>query len=324
MAEQDRDKKRKKMDLDGDGKISPQEREIYKATQPDVVTRRELADRYQYALDVIYSNDELKQLFNRAFNDKTGQWTPEKFIAELKNTDWWKNGKYWRQAYTIENEGTDWEDQFGVAQSVVRRRAVALGVTLDDAQAKKLARQYLYEGWYDGPRSAFLDEAISGSIGETSVGTEDYVAQLRSIAWNFGVEKIVDDAWYTNAQKRLARGETTLDALTAEIREKAKSKYAPLSGAIDNGETTRSALKGYTASMADLLEVDMDKIDLDDPLLKKAWAAQNGPDGTPSTMTLFDFETEIRKDPRWKQTKNGRQSTLNVAESFLRSLGLQR
>ena len=108
------------------------------------------------------------------------------------------------------------------------------------------------------------------------------------------------------------------------MREKAKSKYAPLATAIDNGETTRSALKGYTGAMADLLELDEAKIDLDDPLLKRAWTTTNGPDGKPSTMTLFDFENEVRKDARWKSTKNGRQTTLNVAQSFLRSLGLQR
>lgn len=324
-TDQERRRKRREMDLDGDKKISPAERQVWRDSQPDQLSKSELAEQYGYALSVIYSNRQLTELFNRALKgDREGQWTTQKFVAELKSTDWWKNGKYWRQAYISQKEGTEWENDMASATKAVNMRATALGVTLDEKQAKRLATRYLYEGWYDGPRQSFLDDALSEYIGEASVGVEDYEAQLRSLAFNYGVEKTLDETWYTNAKRRLARGETTLDSLTAEVREKAKSKYAPLAGAIDNGETTRSALKGYTSSMADLLELDETKIDLDDPLLKRAWTTVNGLDGTPGTMTLFDFENEIRKDGRWKSTKNGRQTTLNVAQSFLRSLGLQR
>jgi hypothetical protein len=322
-TDKERAKKRKEMDLDGDGTITPQERQLWKASQPDTLSKKELASRYDFALSVIYSNDELRKLFEQAMNAKKGQWTADKFKAELRNTKWWKNGKYWRSAYISQKEGVEWKNDMAGATKAVRDRATSLGVTLNDNQLKRLATRFLYEGWYDGPRQSFLDEALARFIGDKSVGTEDYQAQLRSLAWNYGVEKVLDDAWYVNAQKRLARGETTIDALSAEIREKAKSKYAPLAGAIDNGETTRSALKGYTTAMADLLELDESKIDIDDPLLKRAWAANNGPDGTPSTMTLYDFEREVRRDERWKSTKNGRKSTVNLAQSFLRSLGFQ-
>jgi len=323
LTDKERAKKRKEMDLDGDGTITAAERALYKATKPDILSKKELAERYDYALSVIYSNDELQKLFERALNAKKGQWTADKFKAELKNTEWWKNGKYWRAAYISQKEGVEWKNDMQGARKAVRDRATALGVTLNDRQLKKLATQFLYEGWYDGPRQSFLDRALSNFIGDKSVGNEDYEAQLRSLAWNYGVEKVFDDSWYTRAQRRLARGLVTLDALGAEIREKAKSKYAPLAEAIENGETTRSALKGYTSSMADLLELDESKIDINDPLLKRAWSSRNKPDGTPSTMTLYDFERQVRRDPRWARTKNGRQSTVSVAQSFLQSLGIQ-
>lgn len=322
-TDRERRKRRKEMDIDGNGEVTPQEREIYKATQPDEVSRSELADSYDFALNVIYSNPELERLFLRAFNDKTGQWTAQKFLAELKTTDWWKNGKYWRQAWTIEKDGTEWDDQFGAATEVVRRRATAVGVTLDDKQLKKLSRRYLYEGWYEGPRSAFLDNALAEFTGP-KVGNEDYEAQLRALAWDYGVDKMLDDSWYATAKQRIINGSETIENLTAQIRDKAKSKYAPISASIDNGETTRSALKGYTSAMSDLLEIDETKIDLDDPLLKKAWAAQNGPDGKPTTMTLYDFETSLRRDPRWQKTGNGRRATMGLMQSFIQSLGVQR
>lgn len=321
---EERKKKRKEMDVNNDGVISDAERKAWKASQevtPDPLSKSELATQYGYALEVIYANPELRKLFERALNADKGQWSTDKFLAELKNTQWWSHGKYWREAWVSEKEGSEWKNDVSSALEVVQRRATALGATLSDQQARRLARRYLYEGWYDGPRSTMLDNALAEFIGSSSVGETDYRSRLQTLAYDYGVDKLLNDSWYETALQRIARGDTTYDSLTADIKNMAKSKYATLSGAIDSGETTRSALKGYTGSMAQLLEVDESRIDLEDPLMKQAYASMLGPDGKPSMMTLFDFETQVRKDARWKNTRNGRQTTVNAAQSFLQSLG---
>jgi hypothetical protein len=323
-TDKERDKKRKEMDVNEDGVISEAERKAYKAQQelePDPLSRKELAVKYGYALNVLMSNPELERLFTRAVNAKKGQWAPERFIAELKNTDWYKQGKFYRDAWVMEQEGSEWQDQMQAAREVISRRATALGAGLDEGQVDKLARRYLYEGWYSGPRSAFLDNALSEMIVGDTVGEEDVEGSLRNLAWDYGVEQGLDENWYLRAQKDLAQGKTTMANLTNQLKQMSMSKFAPVSESINNGQTARQALKQYSSTMADLLELDETKIDLNDPLLKKAWTTQMGKDGQSELMTVFDFEEMVRKDPRWQATGNGRRATMDAATSFLKSLG---
>lgn len=323
ISDKQRDKKRKEMDANNDGEITPQERADWKSKQalePDTLSRKELAAKYGYALNVIYSNPELKRLFERAVNSKDGQWTPEKFAANLRNTDWYSKGKYWRDAWVSEKEGVEWKNDIDGATEAINRRATSLGATLDDKTLKSLARRYLYEGWYDPVRSFFLDNALSSYIRKDAVGQGDLESQLRESAYSYGVDKNVNDDWYTNARQRIARGEVTVEGLQAELRDKAVSKYAPFADQIRNGQTTREAVGMYTSSLSDLLELDEKKIDLDDPLLKQAWGGVDK-DGKPTMMSVYDFERKVRQDPRWRNTRNGRQTTMSTATSFLQSLG---
>lgn len=327
LSEEERKKKRKEMDVNKDGTISDEERQAYKdrkALEPDVLSKQELAQKYEYALDVIYSNRELKNLFERAVSAKDGQWTREKFLAKLRNTDWWANGSYWRKAWVSKKEGTEWDNDMATASEAVSRRANSLGAKLSDRQLQQLSKQYLFEGWYDGNRSTMLDEALSEYMGgdPDRVGDVDYGSQLREWAYDYGVEKFYDDSWYTSQLQRLARGETTLDNLKSGFRSKAQSKYVPFAEALNNGETTRQAMSGYLSSMAEILELDQDQIDIDDPTLKKAWAGEVGEDGKAKPMSIYDFETTLRQDERWKQTGNGRRSMMSLADSFASMMGL--
>lgn len=324
MTEKERRRKRKEMDLNKDGEISPAEREAYrqrKALEPDPLSKRELAAKYGYALEVIYASPELRKLFERALDAEDGQWEPALFLARVKDTDWWKNGKYWRQAWVTEKEGSEWENTISGAREIVSRRATALGATLDDKALNRLARRYVYEGWYEGTRATFLDNALARFIGGDIADREDTETILRQTAWSYGIDKGLDDGWYTKALRRIARGETTVEGLTAEMRQQAMSKYKPFASALERGQTTRDAVSQYTAAMSELLEVDASKIDLDDPLLKRAWTAKVDQEGGDEVMSVYDFETLVRQDPRWRATGNGRKATMSTAMQFLQGLG---
>ena len=324
ITDKERRKKRKEMDLDNDGTISPAEREAYKqrkALEPDPLSKRELAEKYGYALEVIYANPELRKLFERALSAEDGQWATEMFKARLRDTDWWGKGKYWRTAWVTEKEGVEWENTWNGAQEVVTRRATALGATLSDTELKRLTRRYIYEGWDEGPRATFLDNALAGFIGGDATDRDDTESTLRRTAWEYGVDKGLDDQWYTRAMRRIARGDATVEGVTAEIRQRAMSKYKPFAGDIESGQTTRGAVSQYTAAMSELLEVDATKIDLDDPLLKRAWTAKAKEKGGEDLMSVYDFETLVRQDPRWRSTGNGRRATMSTALQFLQGLG---
>ena len=330
MAERDKEqerqrrRRRREMDVNNDGNISAAEREAYrqkKELEPKRLNKNELAAQYGYALNVIYANPELKKLFERALNAEKGQWEPALFVAKLKDTEWWKNGKYWRQAWVTEKEGSEWGNTFSNAQEVVRRRAAALGATLDNKQLDNVARRYVYEGWYDGARATFLDNTLAGYIGGNVADREDTESVLRRSAWEYGIDKSLGEGWYTKAMRRVARGEVTLEGLTAEMRQQAMSKYKPFAEALERGQTTREAVGQYTTAMGEILEIDPAKIDLDDPLLKQAWTSPNPGAGDSSPMSVYDFETLVRQDSRWRSTGNGRKATMSTAMQFLQGLG---
>jgi hypothetical protein len=72
---------------------------------------------------------------------------------------------------------------------------------------------------------------------------------------------------------------------------------------LDAGSDLIEVYQPYRQSMATILEIPMDKIDLNDPTLTNAITDKGN-------MTIFDFKKSLRKDPRWQYTDNAREIVL--------------
>ena len=288
--------------------------------EADVLSKEELADRYNYALRVIYADPELTKLFERALNAEKGQWTPDKFAAELKDTKWYRKGVYFREAFVAEKTGGgDWRTSKQNARNAVQDAAIRMGADVDKATLDALATRYIYEGWGREGRQVLLDRELTKYLNDSKGANATSIDSLKAYANSFGVK--MDDGWYEAATKSMLNGRSVLDTWQAEIRNTAKSKYPALTTQIDAGQTTRAAMGGYLNSMGSILEIDPNSIDFDDPTFSKAWGKKQNPDGTPALMSLFDFEKELRNDSRWESTKNGRQTLMDSMYTFTRSLG---
>lgn len=312
----------KDKDLDGDGNVSPAERDYWKTLNPDPLTAAELAKKYGFALRVLRGNDELWKLFQKAVKGKTAgdQMTVDGFTAELQNSKWWReNSEYARKAWTAQKlGGADWKVSVQNAEQVVKTRALTYGLKPSKVQLRELALSYLYEGWEDPRRQGLMDAALAKYVGKPSMpGDVVLESDLRKLAWEYGVQ--VDDDYLDRIQKDILRGKTTEELAIQAIKDKAKSKYKPLATQIDNGETTRGAMSQYLESMSRYLELGgVEKIDLDDPLLRKALGTT---DTEGKMVSAWDFEKMVRRDPRWAETKNGTQSYVRTAQDFIKSLG---
>lgn len=321
-----KEKKDDPRDLNGDGDVSRAEKEYYDRANPDPLSAQELAQKYGFALRVLRSNDELWRLFQKALGEakrgKEGaQWTTDKFTAELQNTTWWAtNNEYARKAWAAQKiGGADWTTSVDNAEEVIKRRAIGVGLRLSENNLRQLAVRYLYEGWEDSRRVGMLDAALAEFVGknEANPGNVTLNSDFQAIAYNYGVE--LPDGWLDKTNKDILRGVTTEDLATQWIKDQAKSKYKPIAGQIDSGQTTREALSQYMSTVSELLELGgLDKVDINDPLMKKALGS-NGPGE--EMMTVYDFEKSVRRDARWAKTKNGQQSTVNLAQDFLKNLG---
>jgi hypothetical protein len=83
---------------------------------------------------------------------------------------------------------------------------------------------------------------------------------------------------------------------------------------LDAGSDLTEVYQPYRQSMATILEIPMDKIDLNDPTLTNAITDKGN-------MTLFDFKKSLRKDPRWQYTDNARETVSSGLTTVLKDFG---
>jgi hypothetical protein len=72
--------------------------------------------------------------------------------------------------------------------------------------------------------------------------------------------------------------------------------------------------------MSAILEIPDNGIDLFDPKIRGA-LSYTLPDGKVGAKSIYDFEKELRKDPRWQYTNNARNDAASVASTVLKDFG---
>jgi len=72
--------------------------------------------------------------------------------------------------------------------------------------------------------------------------------------------------------------------------------------------------------MANILEIDPDSITFSDPTLRKALQSTDA-SGKPSAQPLWQFEANLRNDPRWEYTNNARATVDSLSLKVLRDWG---
>jgi hypothetical protein len=115
---------------------------------------------------------------------------------------------------------------------------------------------------------------------------------------------------------QIVAGKLDQDTVYNTIRDSAASAFPQLAEKIKAGIDVRTLADPYIQSMSNILEVPYTSVDLFDPKIRGA-LSYTLPDGKLGTKSIYDFEKELRQDPRWQYTKNAKRT---VAESTLRVL----
>jgi hypothetical protein len=98
------------------------------------------------------------------------------------------------------------------------------------------------------------------------------------------------------------------------INLQAKTYFPALADKIDSGYTVKQLLTPYLNTRANILEEDADTIDL-----KQLQSVAKDPKGL---MGLYDYEVSLRKDPKWKTTKNALDTMSSLARDMTKMFGL--
>lgn len=285
-----------------------------------------LNENYGITAAVLDSSPELANLYSQAV---AGTWTSDEFISQLQQTQWWQtNSDTARKMLALKaSDPAQYQRLINDKLALVNEQAARLGVSLSASGAQSLASTALMLNYNDAQINGILSRYLELSKGGHFGG---YAGQLelgiREYARDMGVP-LTDDYVKSKVQAIIA-GTDSLSSARAFIQTTAQSMFPAFEAMIQQGMTTGQIAAPYLAAQSQLWEIDPNKIDLFDPNLRAALQATSttmGTDqnGNPVVMPLDKFETQLRKNPKWLQTNNARESMMGAAKGILSDFGLQ-
>ena len=145
-----------------------------------------------------------------------------------------------------------------------------------------------------------------------------YFVEAKRLAANNGIN--LSDQAATDYAVKIQSGLVDPNTAYNTIRESAAAAFPALADKIKAGIDVKTLADPYIQSMSNILEIPDTGIDLFDPKIRSAMAFTL-PDGKVGTKSIYDFEKELRQDPRWQYTNNARQQASSVATTVLKDFG---
>lgn len=130
--------------------------------------------------------------------------------------------------------------------------------------------------------------------------------------------------WFSQSAQSNLLGTSNLDAEKAFLLQQAKDRYKAFAPSLDAGQTVRNLAAPYINTLANLLEISPDKVDLSATTGygKIVNDALMGTDATnQQPMTLTDFEKQVKARPEWGFTNNARDTLMPGVHDLLSTLG---
>ena len=290
---------------------------------PPKMTAKELAEQYGFVQGLINSDAGLKKLFKQAVAET---WSTDKFQASLRDTNWFKTHSQQERDYLVKQFGdpATARQNYSAAYVHVRQLANQLGIVETTANMNRMktwAYDNVAKGWNDdqlrneiGKYVYFVNDTWQGQGGQEQEA-------LHSYAYDMGVT--MSGTWYANNSRNIIRGIATEEDYKSEIRKQAKALFPQYAKQIDAGQKVTDLAGSYFQSMSQILELPAGSINLFNPLIKKALQYKNPTTGQGEAKPLWQFENDLRSDPRWNKTQNAQNSLMQVAHQVLSDFGLK-
>lgn len=285
------------------------------------LSMEELAAQYGYAAAFFNSNPELASLINQAVS---GQWTPDKFRAALMASQWYRSQTESMRSW-IEVQSRDpaeAQKRIDDKARAIQQMANQQGISLSADRLRAMALDSISMGWDDLTLQQAVAAEWSYKPGGTSGGAATLEVRVKQLADDYGVT--VSDAQVADFVGGSMAGRYTEDNIADFLRDQARSKYPGLNGYLDVGMTVKQVAGPYIQSYAQILEQGPETVSVNDPAIQRALQGVPAKDQQPpvKAQSLYDFERDLRKDPRWLTTKNAKDSVQNTALGVLKDFGI--
>jgi len=306
---------------------------------------------YIFTVDRDKKTGELGQLGKLLLKAVEEGYSASKFLDEAKLTDWWQsNSGSVRERIIdlnkykeLQKKGLDVsKSNFGMYQTdkirQVKARAKTLaGITLDDVAAQKIVED-IYNGFLDNDPLA-IDRLIIPYVSKstnlygkgavTGFGGEALQIQqsLASIAKanglsiadilpKLGGSALGKDAEQNTIQEILS-GNIDLNTVLSNARQiAAQGQPQYVRDLLGSGYNLDDIYAPYKQTMATVLELDPNQIDLNDNSLRMAINEKGD-------MNIYDYKKALRQDSRWQYTGQAKESVSTAALKVLRDFGFQ-
>ena len=287
----------------------------------------ELAQKYGLTYATIKANKELYSLFQKAVK---GQWDATLFTAKLKNTHWWRTTSDSQRKFFLLRTGdpATYKAKWSSYQFSINKMAVDVGLTTQinskgqsSALLKKAIDYKMRDGWSDARIKAYLGSHVGMHGNEMYGEAGEAYDQVFSLAYANG--QTYSKGWYQDNIRKVVSGKTTIEALQAQIRNAAASKYYAFANQIRAGQTVLDLAQPYVSAVAQILELPQTDIDLKNKYVEKAMTSKVAAGQMGGTQyPLWKFENDLRSDPLWKKTNNARESMFSVAHQVAKDFGM--
>jgi hypothetical protein len=306
---------------------------------------------YIFTVDRDKNTGELGQLGKLLLKAVEQGYSEKKFLDEAKLTDWWQsNAGSVRERIIdlnkykeLQKKGLDVsKSDFGMYQTdkmrQVKDRAKKLaGVTLDDATAQKIVED-IYNGFLDNDPLAidrliipyvskitnlYGKGAVTGFGGEALQVQQSLAAiakanglSVTDILPKLGAGVLGKDAEQTAIQEILS-GNIDLNTILSNARQiAAQGQPEYVRNLLGSGYNLEDIYAPYKQTMASVLEINPDQIDLNDNSLRMAINEKGD-------MNIYDYKKALRQDDRWQYTGQAKESVSNAALKVLQDFGFQ-
>ncbi len=278
-----------------------------------------LASEYGWAYSFLKSIPEVGAIFDSYVSEN---WDKGTFQAKLRETSWWKeNSDTMRKAQ--QEKMTDPATYGAKVEAVkvqIQQMAAEMGAMIPSDKLGKFAEQALSTGLDEALLKNLLGQYVTFTDKATLTGRAGmFERSMKAYAYEQGVT--LDKQTIKNQAQLVARGLATEQDFATQIMEQAASAFPSYADQLRGGQTMRQIASPYIQQMADDLEISDRSIGLSDPLIKRALNGLSK-DGKPLGMSITDFQSVTRNDPRWRQTKKAQNSVMGTGLQILRDMGL--
>lgn len=276
-----------------------------------------LADQYGFSRAFFSSDPALDSLLSQAVK---GNWTTDKFVAEFRDTKWFKtHGATYRENLAQKTgDPATWNVRLSQTLASLQDQAHKMGANLTPSQLRTLADHALLTGYSDAQIQNSLGSYVKMANGQYYGDANTNALTLQQSAWRNGIK--VSAGSLNSWVQQIASGNRTAQDYQTYIRKQASTLAPGYADQLGAGQDLYDLASPYMQQMASTLEIPATKLDLFDPTIRNALNFK-GADGKVTSQTMGDFEQSLRNDPRYMKTQGAQDTFASTAHNILSSFG---